>query len=67
MLLMVDVIVDVIGMDEVVDDVVMVVAEYGFKRFGPPQYSVELPSQVIEQLFRAGSLPPEAIVDPALK
>ena len=38
--------------------------EYTFKRFGPPQYSLAFPLQVMEQPFWFGSLPPGATTEP---
>jgi len=40
---------------------------YVVNRLAPPQYSVELPLQVIEHPFCVGSLPPAAKAEPVPK
>lgn len=49
-----------------VNVVELLLNEYVFKRLGPPQYSLTLPLQVIEQPFWVGSVPPVARTEPVL-
>lgn len=47
--------------------VVVVLSMYTVRRLAPPQYSVALPLQVMEQPFRVGSAPPVASTAPGPK